>query len=57
MAEIKQVRCAIYTRKSVDEGLDADFNTLESQRAYCEAYISSQRDWVALAEHYDDGYG
>ena len=55
MAEIKQVRCAIYTRKSVDEGLDADFNTLESQRAYCEAYISSQRDWVALAEHYDDG--
>jgi len=45
------VRCAIYTRKSSDEGLDQKFNSLDAQREACEAYIMSQRHagWVALA--------
>ena len=49
--------CAIYTRKSTDEGLDMDFNTLDAQRESCEAYIISQRSegWRASAEHYNDG--
>jgi site-specific DNA recombinase len=52
-----QVRCAIYTRKSTDEGLDQDFNSLDAQREAAEAYISSQRQqgWRALPESYDDG--
>jgi site-specific DNA recombinase len=51
------VRCAIYTRKSTEEGLNQDFNTLEAQREAAEAYIRSQlhAGWVALAERYDDG--
>jgi hypothetical protein len=51
------VRCAIYTRKSSDEGLDQEFNSLDAQREACEAYIVSQRHagWVALADMYDDG--
>ncbi len=51
------LRCAIYTRKSSDEGLDQAFNSLQAQREACEAYISSQmgEGWVALAERYDDG--
>jgi site-specific DNA recombinase len=50
-------RCAIYTRKSSDEGLEQEFNSLDAQREACEAYIVSQRHagWVALAEMYDDG--
>ena len=50
-------RCAIYTRKSVDEGLDAMYTTLDAQRDYCETYIRSNSDkgWEALPEHYDDG--
>lgn len=53
--EIKN--CAIYTRKSTDEGLDQDFNTLHAQREACEAYITSQRaeGWQALSAQYDDG--
>ncbi len=49
--------CAIYTRKSSDEGLDQEFNSLDAQREACEAYIVSQRHagWVALADMYDDG--
>ncbi len=49
--------CAIYTRKSTDEGLDQDFNTLHAQREACEAYIASQRaeGWQALTAQYDDG--
>src|SRR5580692_9434489 len=45
------VRCAIYTRKSSDEGLEQEFNSLDAQREACEAYIVSQRHagWVALA--------
>src|ERR1700736_1809495 len=50
-------RCAIYTRKSSDEGLEQEFNSLDAQREACEAYIVSQRHagWVALADMYDDG--
>ena len=51
------VRCAIYTRKSSDEGLAQEFNSLDAQREACEAYIVSQRHagWVAFADMYDDG--
>ena len=50
------VRCAAYTRKSTDEGLDSDFNSLDAQREACEAYVANQRHegWVLLPEHYDD---
>lgn len=53
---VKRVRCAIYTRKSSDEGLDQNFNSLDAQREACEAYIRSQKHegWKALAAHYDD---
>jgi len=51
------VRCAIYTRKSTDEGLDSDFNSLDAQREAGEAFIQSQRSegWVCLPDRYDDG--
>jgi site-specific DNA recombinase len=51
------MRCAIYTRKSTEEGLEQEFNTLDAQRDSAEAYIRSQREdgWVALADRYDDG--
>src|SRR5580692_3652974 len=51
------IRCAIYTRKSSDEGLEQEFNSLDAQREACEAYILSQRHtgWLALANMYDDG--
>jgi site-specific DNA recombinase len=53
----KRVRCAIYTRKSSDEGLEQEFNSLHAQREACEAFVASQRHegWHALAAHYDDG--
>ncbi len=49
--------CAIYTRKSTDERLDMEFNTLDAQRESCEAYITSQKSdgWIASKEKYDDG--
>jgi len=49
--------CAIYTRKSSDEGLEQEFNSLDAQREACEAYIVSQRHagWIALSDMYDDG--
>ncbi|MEO1746267.1 MAG: recombinase family protein [Pseudomonadota bacterium] len=52
-----KVRCAIYTRKSSEDGLEQDFNSLDAQREACEAYIRSQKHegWVALAAKYDDG--
>ncbi len=55
--ERRTVRCAIYTRKSVSEGLDQDFNSLDAQREAGEAYIKSQRaeGWVCMDERYDDG--
>lgn len=51
------VRCVAYTRKSTDDGLDSDFNSLDAQREACEAYVASQRHegWVLLPDHYDDG--
>jgi site-specific DNA recombinase len=50
-------RCAIYTRKSSEEGLEQSFNSLDAQREACEAFILSQREegWKALPGHYDDG--
>ena len=53
----RPLRCAIYTRKSTEEGLEQNFNTLHAQRESAEAYIASQRQagWVALEQHYDDG--
>ena len=50
-------RCAIYTRKSTDEGLEQDFNSLDAQREACSAYILSQagEGWEQIDEHYDDG--
>lgn len=52
-----QLRCAIYTRKSSEEGLEHGFNSLHAQREACEAYVLSQagEGWTALATHYDDG--
>jgi site-specific DNA recombinase len=52
-----RVRCAIYTRKSSEEGLDQEFNSLQAQREACEAFITSQRHegWVCLGAGYDDG--
>ena len=52
----KIVRCAIYTRKSTEHGLDQEFNSLDAQREACEAYIKSQasQGWKALPQHYDD---
>ena len=52
-----RVRCAIYTRKSSEEGLEQDFNSLHAQREACAAYVASQKHegWVLLAEAYDDG--
>ena len=51
------VRCAIYTRKSSEEGLAQEFNSLDAQREACEAYILSQKHegWAALPQMYDDG--
>jgi len=52
----KILRCAIYTRKSTEHGLDQEFNSLHSQREACEAYIKSQasQGWKVLPQHYDD---
>ncbi|WP_379552475.1 recombinase family protein [Qipengyuania sp. DGS5-3] len=52
-----KLRCAIYTRKSTDEGLDKDFNSLDAQREACAAYVLSQQHegWTLLPEFYDDG--
>lgn len=53
----RRLRCAIYTRKSTEEGLDQDFNSLDAQREACEAYIKSQASegWHLIPGHYDDG--
>ena len=56
-AEASRKRCAIYTRKSSEEGLEQEFNSLAAQREACEAFIRSQRDegWVLVRTRYDDG--
>jgi len=55
--ERQTTRCAIYTRKSTEEGLDSDFNSLDAQRESGEAYIQSQKSegWLVLPNRYDDG--
>ena len=52
-----QIRCAIYTRKSTEEGLEQEFNSLDAQREAGEAYIASQKaeGWICLPDRYDDG--
>ncbi len=52
---LKEVRCAIYTRKSNEDGLEQKFNSLDAQRVACEKYIKSREGWIALAKRYDDG--
>jgi site-specific DNA recombinase len=54
---MNKIRCAVYTRKSTDEGLDQEFNSLDAQYEACTAYIASQRHegWKLLSERYDDG--
>src|SRR3954467_11168551 len=53
----RKLRCAVYTRKSTEEGLDMDFNSLDAQRESCEAYIVSQKaeGWLLAPDRYDDG--
>jgi site-specific DNA recombinase len=53
----RRMRCAVYTRKSSEEGLEQEFNSLDAQRDGCEAYIASQRaeGWVLVPDRYDDG--
>jgi hypothetical protein len=57
MRKPKTVRCAIYTRKSSDEGLEQSFNSLDAQREAGEAYVKSQahEGWTAIPTLYDDG--
>ncbi|MCB1376980.1 MAG: recombinase family protein [Alphaproteobacteria bacterium] len=54
---IRKLRCAVYTRKSTEEGLDMEFNSLDAQREACEAFIASQKQegWVLVQDRYDDG--
>src|SRR5262245_60002409 len=54
---VRKLRCAVYTRKSTEEGLDMEFNSLDAQREACEAYVASQKaeGWLLLPDHYDDG--
>lgn len=57
IAIVRKSRCAIYTRKSTEEGLDMEFNSLDAQREACEAYVASQKaeGWVLVPDRYDDG--
>jgi site-specific DNA recombinase len=54
---VQKVRCAVYTRKSSEEGLDMEFNSLDAQRESCEAYVASQKaeGWLLVPDRYDDG--
>jgi len=54
---LRKIRCAIYTRKSSEEGLDMEFNSLDAQRESCEAYVASQKQegWALVPDRYDDG--
>lgn len=56
-AAVRKVRCAVYTRKSSEEGLDMEFNSLDAQREAGEAYVASQRQegWLLVPDRYDDG--
>ncbi|WP_170752105.1 recombinase family protein [Ruegeria lacuscaerulensis] len=57
MSPRRKIRCAIYTRKSSEDGLDQDFNSLDAQYEACAAYVASQRHegWTTLPDRYDDG--
>jgi DNA invertase Pin-like site-specific DNA recombinase len=54
---MRKQRCAVYTRKSTEEGLDMAFNSLDAQREACEAFVASQKaeGWVLVPDRYDDG--
>jgi site-specific DNA recombinase len=54
---VRKLRCAVYTRKSSEEGLDMEFNSLDAQREACEAYVASQKaeGWLLVPDRYDDG--
>jgi DNA invertase Pin-like site-specific DNA recombinase len=54
---VRKVRCAVYTRKSTEEGLEMEFNSLAAQREACEAYVASQKaeGWLLVPDRYDDG--
>jgi DNA invertase Pin-like site-specific DNA recombinase len=54
---VRKLRCAVYTRKSSEEGLEQEFNSLDAQREACEAYIVSQKaeGWLLVPDRYDDG--
>jgi DNA invertase Pin-like site-specific DNA recombinase len=56
-APVRKVRCAVYTRKSSEEGLEQEFNSLHAQREACEAYVKSQKaeGWLLVTDRYDDG--
>ena len=56
-AIVRKLRCAVYTRKSSEEGLEQEFNSLHAQREACEAFVASQRSegWVLVRDQYDDG--
>ena len=54
---VRKRRCAVYTRKSTEDGLDQEFNSLDAQREACESYIASQKSegWLLVGDRYDDG--
>src|SRR5215204_4767140 len=54
---VRKLRCAVYTRKSSEEGLEQEFNSLDAQREACESYIASQKaeGWLLVPDRYDDG--
>jgi DNA invertase Pin-like site-specific DNA recombinase len=51
---LRKLRCAVYTRKSSEEGLDMEFNSLDAQREACEAYVASQKaeGWLLVPDRY-----
>ena len=53
----RKLRCAVYTRKSSEEGLEQEFNSLDAQREASEAFIASQKNegWEVITDHFDDG--
>ena len=54
---VRKLRCAVYTRKSSEEGLEMEFNSLDAQRESCEAFVASQKaeGWTLVSDRYDDG--
>jgi site-specific DNA recombinase len=54
---VRKLRCAVYTRKSTEEGLEQEFNSLDAQREACEAYVASHKPegWLLVPDRYDDG--